>query len=232
VKLATSAWLRRADVRTAGDAALVAMVGEFVSRVSDAAFPCPFAAGAISRDELVFASVRDLAQPVPAVASRITELTRLIAERPMTVGALFVTHPGAGDVAEETAFVTELLDHLADPETTDWPAAAPRDRRDPRWSLWVRGVELFMNVSSPGHGPRRSRNLGRAVTLLVQWRGAFDDYPAGHPVRQSIRRRVEAYDGIPPHPALGAFGDEDNHEADQYYLGPGNGVTHHLERRP
>ena len=229
--LATSAWLPRADVRTAGDAALAAMVGEFVSKVSDAAFPCPFAAGAISRDELVFASVRGTTRPVPAVATRIVELSRLIAERPMTVGALFVAHPGAGDVAEETTFVTELLDHLTDLAAADWPAAAPRDRRDPRWSLWVGGVELFVNVSSPGHGPRRSRNLGRTMTLLVQWRGAFDDYPAGHPVRRTIRRRVEAYDGIPPHPALGAFGEEDNHEVDQYYLGPANAVTHHLDRR-
>jgi len=81
------------------------------------------------------------------------------------------------------------------------------DPMAPYWSMCFAGMQLFINFSSPAHRQRKSRNLGRHFLFIVNPRERFDivagDTPEGNRVRQVIRDRAEAYDGIPHAPSGG-----------------------------
>ena len=57
--------------------------------------------------------------------------------------------------------------------------------------------------------------------MTVQLRWVFDglgaDTDRGERVRRTIRDRLESYDTVPPHPDIGAYGD-DAREWHQYFL--------------
>jgi N-omega-hydroxy-L-arginine synthase len=71
------------------------------------------------------------------------------------------------------------------------------------------GMQLFVNMSSPAHARRHSRNLGRHLLFIINPRERFDvvagETPEGARVRQVIRDRAAAYDGMSHAPALGKY---------------------------
>ena len=97
--------------------------------------------------------------------------------------------------------------HDVDPEP--WPGTVANDPHSPYWSMCFLGVQIFVNISNPAHHQRRSRNLGSALTLVINPRERFDrvagDTPAGRKIRQKIRDRIEAYDGLEHSPTLGSY---------------------------
>jgi FPC/CPF motif-containing protein YcgG len=96
---------------------------------------------------------------------------------------------------------------------------------DPRWVFWFEGIDFFVNFSTPSH-QRRSRNLGSAMTMVVQARSSFDDFAEpDNRIRALIRSRVQTYDDMPVHPAIGTYGDPTSREATQYFLGDSNDIT-------
>ncbi|MCB1338491.1 MAG: YqcI/YcgG family protein [Maritimibacter sp.] len=103
----------------------------------------------------------------------------------------------------------QVLQDWLDNDPAPWPEAVATDPDAPYWSMCYGGVQLFVNFSSPAHRQRKSRNLGRHFLFIVNPRERFDlvagDTPEGQRVRQVIRDRAEAYDGIPHAPELGSY---------------------------
>ncbi|MER6291157.1 YqcI/YcgG family protein [Streptomyces sviceus] len=201
---------------------LTELVEEFTHRVLDPAFPCMFAARPVLEDTLLFG----LAETGTAreAADLLAEAAGVISKEPEQIVVIFADLPAIGSLVAEREFSAEVLRSLRRLDRHDWPEATPLDPEDPRWVFWFEGVDFFFNFSTPGHRARRSRSLGPAWTAVVQSRSSFDTFAGvDHRARVRIRARLAEYDAVPPHTALGSYGDPSNREAHQYFLGDGVG---------
>jgi len=205
----------------------------FEARVSDPRFPCMFAIAAQQRETLLYAFAPSLQAQADRlhIQSLITEyLDRLGGltkeESAFSLLVLFIDRRSLPrDLAAHHQAVWELLQFLHDEDAAPWPAGVSTDPDHPLWSFCLAGAPLFVNISSPAHRQRRSRNLGSALTLVIQLREGFDlvapDTPAGQRVRQMIRHRIEAFDQVPPSADLGFYNDPRNREWKQYGIPDG-----------
>lgn len=123
-----------------------------------------------------------------------------------------VFHPervAAPSVASYHQIAWSVLQFWHDVDPAPWPGTVAKDPHTPHWTMCFLGVQIFVNISNPAHRRRRSRNLGPALTLVINPRERFDkvagDTPAGWKIRQRIRERIEAYDGLAHSPALGSY---------------------------
>lgn len=203
----------------ASDANTRAHAETFRSVVTDPAFPCTFTWLPFASGDLRFVSLdgtsATLADDVVDALAALADLTRL---HPDLLLVVFVEGEDEHTDLRRDFDLTRRVVRAAvrrDPE-------AHADPSRPDWALTVSGVPLFINVSSPRHRRRHSRNVGPVLTLVCQARASFDTKgrsSAG--VREHIRSRLREYDDEPPHPALGSFGRAGNREAWQYFLGDG-----------
>lgn len=210
------------DGRIGKAARIAQIVSEFSIRIQHPSFPCTFAKHALLEDDLLFG----LAESSIDLTAAITELMREAADTihlsPKQVIVLFADLPSDTTLTQEREFASEVLLRLRKEDRVPWPSDAPHDPNDPRWTFWFGGVDFFINFSSPGHKRRRSRNLGSAFSMVVQSRSSFDDFGPHSKGREVVRSRLARYDDLPPHPALGAYGDPSNREMLQYFLGETN----------
>lgn len=196
-------------------------------------FPCTFSQNAIRRGLVRFIFVETLDE---AGRGRLREdLLSYIAEARRWDGQVNTAHPlviafsRAAAEAESLegyhALGWQVLQDWLDNDPAPWPEAVARDPEAPFWSMCFGGMQLFVNFSAPAHDRRRSRNLGRHFLFIVNPRERFDlvagDTPEGNRVRQVIRDRAEAYDGMPHAPELGSF-QKGEIEWVQYGLGDDN----------
>jgi len=121
--------------------------------------------------------------------------------------------------------VWDLLQFLHEEDAAPWAPGVSTDPDHPLWSFCLGGSPLFVNISSPAHLKRKSRNLGSALTLVIQLREGFDlvapDTRTGRRVRGMIRERIEAFDQSPIYAELGYFKDPRNREWKQYGIPDG-----------
>lgn len=203
-------------------------------RLSDGGFPCIFAKGAFERRAIwfCFAEESQSEAGLARIRAGVAAYLRAVPPTPRCVSELTVllvmVRPGDGaktleaDHREAWSILQSLHDHDASP----WPEEIPTAPEEPLWSFCFAGVALFVNISSPGHAQRRSRNLGDALTLVIQPRANFDlvaglDTPGGRAVRQLIRDRMKQYDGVDSPKQLGTYGLAENREWRQYALKDG-----------
>ncbi len=205
-----------------------AVCADFALRFEDDSFPCPFARKAW-RDgttRFAFSNVppHDEHDDALLIFKEFTDFIKSVELHdrlfcPLVV--FFSIDPTDHRSFHEVGWSVLNWLHRTDP--LPWPAAIPLSPQDPKWSFCFNGVPLFINMSSPDHRRMRSRNLGRALTFIVNPRENFDavaslQTKSGKLVRQNIRRRVEHYnDGLVPH-ELGFYGDAANLEWRQYQL--------------
>lgn len=201
------------DVSWRKDVALC--VVDHISRSGE--FPCLFAQHASRTKRLVFSFVDDLSQAAcMQSALDLAEYLQRAASwdgSPATAEALvMVFHPervAATSVAGYHQIAWRVLQFWHDVDPVPWPATVAMDPHTPYWTMCFAGVQIFVNISNPAHLNRRSRNLGPALTLVINPRERFDrvagDTPAGHKIRQRIRERIEAYDGLAHSPTLGSY---------------------------
>lgn len=119
-----------------------------------------------------------------------------------------------------------LLDGLERIDTSPRPKEIPRQIDDPLWEFCFGGQGMFISVATPANILRQSRRAS-SLTLVFQPRWIFDGITTGtgdrvHPAIDEIRRRIAGYDGLPPSPSLGLYGDPTKLEAEQYFLGDSN----------
>lgn len=102
-----------------------------------------------------------------------------------------------------------------------WPADIAADPAHFAWEFCFAGEPYFVFCTTPRHVARRSR-YSPYFTMTFQPRWVFSDInastPYGRKLREIIRKRLQAYDDAPIHPALGLYGQTENHEWQQYFL--------------
>ncbi|MEZ5766298.1 MAG: YqcI/YcgG family protein [Paracoccaceae bacterium] len=180
-------------------------------------FPCTFSQNAFRRElvDFIFVETRDAtdlatlrADLADYLAGAATWDGKVNTARPLVI-AFSLAAARADDLAGYHRIGWEVLLDWHDHDPAPWPEGVARDPEAPYWSMCFAGTQLFVNFSAPAHAQRKSRNLGRHFLFIVNPRERFDvvagDTPEGRRVRQVIRDRAEAYDGIPHAPELGSY---------------------------
>jgi FPC/CPF motif-containing protein YcgG len=212
--------LRLDEASSGPDARLVELIDEFSKIVNTKTFPCTFSTLPYTTGEIYFSRVHAKTDPAKYVLTELKELCRTIIKSPEAVGIIFVDDGRARTLEDDFALASDIVQHVirataSSPGNADLPKPD-----DPWWTLWLDGIGLFVNFSTPNHRARRSRNVGSVFTLIAQARAAFDRLNRASPrARDEIRQRLRSYDDVPPHPALGAYSDPASREAWQYFLG-------------
>ena len=180
-------------------------------------FPCTFSQNAFRRGlvDLIFVERLDEAGRVQLRADMLAYIAAargwdglVNTARPLVV-AFSRAAASADTLAGYHALGWQVLQDWHDHDPAPWPEVVAREPNAPYWAMCFGGLQLFVNFSAPAHERRRSRNLGRHFLFIVNPRERFDivagDTPEGNRVRQVIRDRAEAYDGLPHAPELGSF---------------------------
>ncbi|MGU3472925.1 YqcI/YcgG family protein [Paenibacillus sp. D51F] len=114
-----------------------------------------------------------------------------------------------------------LLSDASKLDAAPWPESIPRDPGHHEWEFCYGGEPYFAFCATPAHVVRRSRSFsGFLVAFQPRWvfREINDSTPFGRNMKKIIRRKLADYDGIPAHPSLKWYGQQDNQEWQQYYL--------------
>lgn len=181
------------------------------------AFPCTFSQNAFRRGLVDFIFVEALddegrarlrADMLAYIATARQWDGQVNTARPLVVA--FSRDAASADTVEDYhAIGWQVLQDWHDHDPEPWPEGVATDPHAPYWSMCFGGIQLFVNFSSPAHLERKSRNLGAHFLFIINPRERFDvvagDTPEGMRVRQVIRDRAEAYDGIPHAPELGMY---------------------------
>jgi FPC/CPF motif-containing protein YcgG len=180
-------------------------------------FPCNFARAAFRKKQLYYMFCGTRADPLELARMRAGLLQYLddisgltgIEESMHALIILMKPQDKSTSVVEDHRTAWHIMQDWVDHDPAEWPADIPTDPNQPYWSLCFNGVPLFVNVSSPAHVRRRSRNLGRSLVLVTQPRAGFDlvagPTPEGNGVRERIRAAMERYDGMPAPDVLGHY---------------------------
>lgn len=180
-------------------------------------FPCTFSQNAFRRGliDLIFVErLDDLGRAGLRydLLAYLTEAAKwdgqVNSARPLVVA--FSREAASADTLEGYhAIGWEVLQDWHDNDPAPWPDGVATDPNAPFWSMCYGGTQLFVNFSAPAHRQRKSRNLGRHFLFIVNPRERFDivagNTPDGARIREVIRERAEAYDGIPHAPELGSY---------------------------
>ncbi|MBP1999882.1 FPC/CPF motif-containing protein YcgG [Paenibacillus shirakamiensis] len=125
------------------------------------------------------------------------------------------------DVEDYEDLFWSLLRRVSSTDEVPWPEEISTDPEDHTWEYCHSGQPYFAFCATPAHEHRKSRSFS---TFLVafQPRWVFeeinDSTASGRNMKKLIRKKLEAYDGIPAHPSLKWYGQPDNHEWKQYFL--------------
>ncbi len=180
-------------------------------------FPCVFSQNAFKRELLLFSFVEN-AKPssLDLSADDLLQYLRLCeswdgsinsASPLLVVFSLEAAQFATVDKYQE--FGWSILRGWHDRDEAPWPAGVSRDPHFPFWSMCFAGTQIFVNMSSPAHQVRRSRNLGKYFVFVVNPRERFDlvagDNPDGRKIRHHIRNRIAAYDGVSHCQQLGSY---------------------------
>lgn len=191
-------------------------------------FPCIFGRKAADRDTIFWASLEresdnDMLKNIFVEYTDFLSMTPA-KERLLSPLVLLVNAESATTLFEQHKFAWKILERVHHLDPSDWPSDIPRDPDHHGWTFCFNGVQLFVNISAPGHRILKSRNLGEYVCLVVNPREIFDivapgGTKKGNKIRDEIRARIARFNGTDVSPSeLGSFGDEDSFEWKQYQL--------------
>lgn len=115
-----------------------------------------------------------------------------------------------------------LLGNLNALDQFPWPNGCPRDPRNPKWEWCFAGEPWFTFMCSPAYVARRSRNIGPCLAVIFQTRRIFSGLSGntlpGQLAKQAVRKRLAAYEDLPPHPHLGSYDKQCDYKWRQYVL--------------
>ncbi|SFM37112.1 hypothetical protein SAMN03159341_1295 [Paenibacillus sp. 1_12] len=114
-----------------------------------------------------------------------------------------------------------VLNRVSANDPTPWPDHISTDPSDPSWEFCYDGHPYFAFCGTPVHQIRKSRRTPYFL-IAFQPRWVFDEIndstPFGRNMKKLIRQKLVDYDGVPAHPSLKWYGQENNQEWKQYYL--------------
>jgi N-omega-hydroxy-L-arginine synthase len=180
-------------------------------------FPCVFSQNAFRRQLIQFSFVDNFDE---YGANKLKlDLEQYISESKSWDGKVNTARPlivafghkaAKFDTLEEYHdFGWKVLQYLHNNDSHSWPEDVATDANSPYWSMCFNGVQIFVNMSCPKHMIRKSRNFGDYLVFIINPRERFDivagDTDSGRKTRQTIRKRIEAYDSCPHSPQLGSY---------------------------
>lgn len=192
---------------------------------SEPGFPCHFGTVAEERGLLryTYLEAAELDEPSPLVDALARYLDVDESIPGLSTLIVFAGDNREASLEDHRRTFWEILQYLHDHDPAAWPDEIPRDPDHPRWEFCFAGRPVFVNAHSPRHTERRSRHFSHGLMLVLQNRANFEDLgrdtPEGRRARNRIRERLQEYDDVPPSPDLGYFGQPDNREWRQYWLG-------------
>lgn len=184
----------------------------FDSVLKSEGFPCLLGIAAHKRNLVRFAWIDPRADSEDRLARIMDRYLSELAyvdqpEAGLSSLIVFVRSAQDADLTRNQFEAWSILDGSFKHDSHSWPDDVPEDWNDPDFSFCYGGERWFVNVSCPGHEGRRSRNLGPAIVLAMQplsaSNGYFSNLQSKIAAQRSIRQRVLAYDGMPPHEGLG-----------------------------
>ncbi|MFD0676646.1 MULTISPECIES: YqcI/YcgG family protein [unclassified Paenibacillus] len=120
-----------------------------------------------------------------------------------------------------------LLSQLSQYDEKEWPKEISTDPSHHSWEFCFDGNAYFAFCTTPAHAIRKSRHFPYFM-LAFQPRWVFEELnkskSISHKLKKAIRSRLAKYDGIPAHPSLKGYGQEDNLEWQQYFLHDDNHI--------
>jgi len=201
-------------------------------KISHQDFPCPFSKHSVNHKKVWF-SFMDCSESeeYPEIVQQLQEYTAIFKESeypynfyyPLIVS--IKTPKDITSLGQYNEFAWKLLQYIHDNDCEAWPQDVPKEPEEHLWSFAFSGIQLFVNVSTPAHKNRNSRNFGPCLTLVINPRMNFDyvagDTPQGDEIRKNVRERIKNYDTVPICNHLGTYGVESNLEWKQYAIGDG-----------
>lgn len=202
----------------------------FSAKIADDAntFPCVPARRGFLSDQLRFSFIGD-----PRKVHSIKELAdclRAYDKCARTSGkytslAIFIETPEEVlkdyDVEDYRNLFWTILNKLTAFDKQKWPADIPSDPTNHAWEFCFEGEPYFVFCATPAHQLRKSRHFP-TLFMAFQPRWVFEDMNdstvIGQKLKKLIRKRIDAYDGVPCHPDLKWYGQVDNHEWKQYFI--------------
>jgi len=187
-------------------------------------FPCVFGVSGFKTNQLRFAFLDPLTPEALAPVLQ-TYLSKARGYGPNT-SLVVLSRPGPvrGLKAYRAQFWS-LLQGLAAIDLHPWPGDIPEELDTPEWEFSFAGEPIFVVCNTPAHVLRQSRR-STSFMMTFQPRWVFETILgseiAAERAYQKVRERLSSYDLIPASPALGRYGDAENREFAQYFLGDDN----------
>jgi uncharacterized protein len=187
-------------------------------------FPCVFGVAGFNSGQLRFTFSENM--QTHEVAAALEEYLLECRRFGRNTSLLVYSRPGpVQSIATYEEQFWSLLEDLAATDKHSWPPHIPEQLDHPMWEFCFNGEPIFVVCNTPAHVNRQSRRAS-CFMLTFQPRWVFDDILGTPEIAAKstgkVRRRLEPYDLVPPSPALGTYGDTDNREYSQYYLGDTN----------
>ena len=166
-----------------------------------------------STGDEAFSTVREALLEFMAVYRRIGRYTSLV--------TFFRPDREAIALCEHRRRFWNLLQFLHEHDPQPWPERVPATPDDPHWQFCFAGEDIFVVCNTPAHRRRRSRSSA-CMTVFFQpmWTFAplLEDPVQMLAACRPIRSRLETFDGMGRHPALGMLGEPDNREWRHYFM--------------
>jgi FPC/CPF motif-containing protein YcgG len=201
--------------------------------LGDAGYPCHL--GVISeRTDQNWFTVLDESRPglgTGELAGTLNDFVPLARSGPARQSLVVLVGPPRRqpDLAQHTAQFWAVLRQLSRHDPQPWPAGRPLDPGLPDWQWCFAGEPWFVFGASPGFRQRRSRNVGRCLTMVFQlvervFEGLSGSSAAGQAAKRQIRGRLAHYDLVGPHPHLGDAEHSSVYKWRQYFLPDDNRI--------
>jgi amino acid adenylation domain-containing protein len=200
-------------------------VGEFIANVGDREYPCHFGRQAYLSGDL-FGTWLDRDDDPAELGRSLAAFLR--ASRPFLQRRMVLAcfcEPEGQDQPHDW-YADRFWNLLSDLQATDsrpWPDEVPAAPDHGGWEFCFDGEPMFVFAATPTHQLRASRRLGPGMVLLFQPRSVFFGVEGGSPggiaARNRIHGKLRKWDHVPPHPAMGAYGDSAHPEWRQYFIG-------------
>jgi hypothetical protein len=195
-------------------------------------FPCTFAVSGAKKSSLRFGFVENLYDRrrwavLPGILREYLDVCRGIAPETSLV-VFFKGGETVDELADYYARFWGILQFLHEQDTESWPSGVSTSPDEASWEFSFGGQSIFVVCNTPAHLRRKSRaNSTFMITFQPRWvfDGLGGDTPRGTAARRVIRKRLRAFDDVLPSPELGDYGDPDNREWRQYFLGEDNETT-------
>jgi uncharacterized protein len=113
-----------------------------------------------------------------------------------------------------------LLSALSERDKADWPEHIPPEPYHYEWEFCFDQEKYFMYCATPVHNKRKSRYFPfMMLAITPRWViQKFNTANNSPKVKDSIRKRLAAYDTIEAHADLNVYGNDKNYEWKQYFL--------------